>query len=442
VELAKVRETEQLDRGFGRISGTVSPGDVQAEWMVVYLLKVECDEDWARLRQQVAGGTLSGDPATWSPAVLEAFDRIDATSFLAEHVVLERPGVWWAELAAGCYAVGAFADLDRDYRYDDEPVAGSLDSVDRLIELRAGDQVEGVELVIDSQSRIRGRFDLAAEGMRTGGLRTHDQQLLVSVGEVSVEGEVVDLADARFGAENGRLGYFQIYPFLLEVGAGIFFLEEYDPGKVPVLFVHGALGYPQEFAGLIAGLDSERYQPWFFFYPSGGALEAVAEYLTRLVTSLRLRLRHDFDELAVVAHSMGGLVSREFILRHHERSRGDPIDLFVSISTPWGGVPSAEAGVDSSPFVVPSWRDLTPKSPFLTGLFFTEPGVERRRLPGELQYHLLFSVGDQTVPLTSLIRWEALREAEERWPLPYGHADVLASPEASRLLNEVLDRAH
>jgi hypothetical protein len=66
-----VRESEKLDRGFGRISGTVSPGDVQAEWMVVYLLKVECDEDWATLRQQVADGTLSGNPATWSPAVLE-----------------------------------------------------------------------------------------------------------------------------------------------------------------------------------------------------------------------------------------------------------------------------------------------------------------------------------------------------------------------------------
>jgi hypothetical protein len=71
VEPAKVRESEKLDRGFGRISGTVSPGDVQAEWMVVYLLKVECDEDWATLRQQVADGTLSGNPATWSPAVLE-----------------------------------------------------------------------------------------------------------------------------------------------------------------------------------------------------------------------------------------------------------------------------------------------------------------------------------------------------------------------------------
>ena len=61
-------------------------------------------------------------------------------------------------------------------------------------------------------------------------------------------------------------------------------------------------------------------------------LDAVAEYLTRVVTNLRLR--HGFDELAVVAHSMGGLVAREFILRNHDRARRDPVGLFVTISTP------------------------------------------------------------------------------------------------------------
>ena len=45
-----------------------------------------------------------------------------------------------------------------------------------------------------------------------------------------------------------------------------------------MLFVHGAEGYPQQFAKLIEGLDRTRFQPWFFFYPSGARLEAVAHF--------------------------------------------------------------------------------------------------------------------------------------------------------------------
>jgi hypothetical protein len=51
-------------------------------------------------------------------------------------------------------------------------------------------------------------------------------------------------------------------------------------------------------------------------------------------------------------------------------------------------------------------------------------------------------VQDQTIPLASAIRWEAVREARDRWPLPYGHVDVLESREAADLLNEALARTY
>ena len=144
------------------------------------------------------------------------------------------------------------------------------------------------------------------------------------------------------------------------------------------------------------------HQPWVFLYPSGAALPEVSLFLTDTIASLRLR--HGFERMAVVAHSMGGLVARDFILLHHERSVRDPVDLFVSISTPWGGVPSAAAGAARSPFVVPSWRDVAPGSPFLDGLFFEgEEAKERRGLPGGLRYRLLFGVNDQTIPISSAV---------------------------------------
>ena len=57
-----------------------------------------------------------------------------------------------------------------------------------------------------------------------------------------------------------------------------------------------------------------------------------------------------------------------------------------------------------------------------------------------MAYYLIFGVEDKTVPVSSQVRWEAARDARERWPLAYDHTAILESPEASQLLNEILDR--
>ena len=100
-----------------------------------------------------------------------------------------------------------------------------------------------------------------------------------------------------------------------------------------MLFVHGISGYPREFAYLIDQLDRRRFQPWFYFYPSGAYLEDVAEHLRQTVIELRAQL--GFERLFVVAHSMGGLVSREFALGYYENTGRRTIPLLVTIATPW-----------------------------------------------------------------------------------------------------------
>lgn len=269
--------------------------------------------------------------------------------------------------------------------------------------------------------------------------RSPDEQLVISIDEVAVLGEIADLDDPRFGRESGRLGYFDIYTFLWTVRPGIYFAEPYDPDRTPVLFIHGALGTPANFAVLAARLDRRRFQPWFFYYPSGARLEPVADFLSQLVA--RLQREHDLDRLAVVAHSMGGLVARSFILSHHARMRDDPVRLFVSVATPWAGVASARKGTQQSPIVVPSWHDVAEDSEFLRRLFFADPaGTTRRHLPEQIPFHLIFGVEDRTISLTSGIRWEAVRDAVDRWPLAYDHTAILRSPELTQILGEILGR--
>jgi pimeloyl-ACP methyl ester carboxylesterase len=437
LDLSKGSATDREVARLGYVAGTVASDSPETQWMVIYAAMVPCDEDWRELLA-IAARTETGEAIdTGSEAFKALGGRLEAKSVLADHIVLQRPGFWYVQLAPGCYGIGAFADLNRNFRYDDEPVAPATASPDRLFELKSGDRIEGLELVIQSDARLSEGFDPIALQVRTK-FRTHKEQQLISVGEVAVAGELGDLADEHFGAANAKIGYFEVFRFLWDVRPGIYFLEEYDPARIPVLFVHGALGYPQEFTALIESLDRERFQPWVFFYPSGARLGGLSEFLAQTVMSLQLR--HGFDDLVVVAHSMGGLVSRDFILRLHASVVDFPVRVFVSLATPWGGVPSAASGVRSSPFVIASWRDIAPGSDFLAGLFFEGPAEQgiRRSLPEEVSFYLLFGVGDETIPLASAVRWEAARDARARWPLAYDHTGILGSPEAAELLGEIL----
>lgn len=440
-DLWKVRETEQKAAEYAYLAGSVATQTPSAHWMVVFVARVPCDEDWHALREAVASGAMASPPQTWSPELHELADRIEPKVTLPEHVVLERPGPWYVRLLPGCYGVGAWEDVNGDYKYNEEPAAAAVADADRLFELKAGERREGIEIVIPAAGRLRaGEVDPVAEQVRDLTARPHAEQLIVSLDQVAVDGAIADLGDPRFGMENGKLGYFDVYTFLWKVGPGIYFLEPYDPDKIPVLFVHGALGYPQSFEAIVESLDRTRFQPWFFYYPSGASLDGISDFLSQRVA--RLQLRHGFDRLVVVAHSMGGLVSRSFILKHHEQAREDPVRLFVSISTPWSGVASAAKGVEQSPIVVRSWRDVAPDSEFLRALFFEDPEAQttRRRLPDQVAYHLIFGVEDRTISLASAARWEALRDAEERWPLVYDHTKILESPELFTLLREILAR--
>ena len=332
-DLLKVRESQKILAQQSFVGGTVAAADGADTWIVVLIASVPCDEDWSSVRDAVGRGENPSQSA--DPALRAAFERAREKVQLVSHAMLKHPGRWYSGLAPGCYAVGAFQDLNRDQRYSDEPALPPLHP-DRMLELAPGQRVDSLQLVIPRDGRfVVDSLDPVARQTADLAVRSNEDQTFVSLDQVAVEGEVVELADPKFGEVSGKLGFFDVYEFAWKLGPGVYFLEPYSPDKIPVLFVHGAEGYPQQFSKLIEGLDRARFQPWFFFYPSGARLEAVAHFLTERIA--RLEDRYGFSKLAVVAHSMGGLVSRAFLLEHHARVDDDPIGLFVSYSTPWEG---------------------------------------------------------------------------------------------------------
>src|SRR5262245_38386871 len=74
-------------------------------------------------------------------------------------------------------------------------------------------------------------------------------------GQVIAEGAVQVRTLDQLAEAHGRKGLWRPISFVKERRGGVYMLEPYDPAKIPVLFVHGAGGSPQDWRYFIERLD-------------------------------------------------------------------------------------------------------------------------------------------------------------------------------------------
>lgn len=386
-------------------------------------------------------GTVATERPARGPLIVGLFTRAGEDYVLVDYFTASKPGSWLFGVQPGTYWIGAFEDVDRDGAYEDEPF-DRPDPAHPLV-LAPGQQVTGLRIVIPFAGRALKTGHITLSALMARG---EEEQKAKSLYALSKLAEVVSLNDPRFAPATAEAGMWRFYDFLIAGRAGIYFLEPYDPKRIPVLFVHGISGTPQNFRTLIAALDRKRFQPWVAYYPTGGRLDVIVGWLDELFTRLEISLQ--FPKAIVVAHSMGGLVARGLVLKHHQTSAKDPIRMLVTISSPLGGMESAGKGVEKSPVVVRSWYGLAPGSPYLDGLFYQDPEqrTHRRRLPDQVAYHMLFGFkgesGDGVVRLASQLRPEAQEEALSIRGYDETHTGILESPAAAARLNDILAGVH
>ena len=198
----------------------------------VALLRVLAPEDAFYLSGRLAGAEGHADPLL----VVALSHRKTADEVITWKLAGRDVELYKLLLPAGDYELVVLADLDRNGLFESHELVGRTDpSAPASVDASAasdGFLIEGPTIRVDP-----GRPSATAASIRVPVTRT---------------GNVVpSLADDFFALRWGQIGLYHPADLLVHTQGYFFGLEEPDPGKTQVVFVHGAGGAPVEFTYLV-----------------------------------------------------------------------------------------------------------------------------------------------------------------------------------------------
>jgi pimeloyl-ACP methyl ester carboxylesterase len=390
-----------------------------------FLTKVK-KEKREYLGSTVLVGRISSAFPGNGPIIVAACAMHQGKREVVHYTVLHDSGEYELMVAKGDYYIFAYWDKNSNLVYDAGEPAGQYGDPN-MVSTSAGGVMGGINISIPESAQkieVPSGFEIAADKPRKLYSR--------------LAGTIIDLEDELFSEENGNKGYWEGLSFFKEIGGNIYFLEEYDPQKIPILFIHGATGTPKVWKYFIDNIDRTRFQPWLFYYPSGSRIQGLSYLL--LWKLQNLKIKYNFEQLYITAHSMGGLVARSFIMDHGVAF--PYVKLFVSLATPWGGSGMAEYGVRQSPAVVPCWIDMQPDSPFIQSLYQT-------KMPETVSFYMFYghrgsrnpfrSNNDRSIAFSSLLDRRAQSEAKMNYAFNEDHTSIVYSKEVLEQYNMIIN---
>ncbi len=386
-------------------------------------LKKEVDQGLAST--VLVGRVLTAFPGN-GPIVVAAYTMNHGKREVAHYTILHDLGEYELMVAKADYYVFAYWDKNSNLIYDAGEPAGQHGDP-KMVRAPAGGVVAEIDIIITENSRdieVPAGFEISS----------HKPEKLYS----RLAGAEVALDDERFATQYGSRGFWEPLSFYRELGGNIYFLEPYDPQKMPILFIHGATGTPKGWKYFVDSIDRTRFQPWFFYYPSGARIRSMSHLLNWKISNLQRK--YNFDQFYITAHSMGGLVARSFIMDYGTML--PQVKLLISMATPWGGDKMAEYGVKQSPAVIPCWIDMQPESAFIQSLY-------RTTMPESVNFYMFYghrgsrnpfrSNNDGTIAMSSLLDRRPQAEAKMNYAFNEDHASIIFSKEVVDQYNTIIN---
>jgi pimeloyl-ACP methyl ester carboxylesterase len=345
---------------------------------------------------------------------------------IAHYTVLHDSGEYELLVGQGNYYVFAYWDKNSNLIYEAGEPAGQYGGSEVV-----SAPASGVVYDIDVNIPEDGRNIAIPHGTKISWVRPKKLQSRQA-------GAITNLDDERFSEEYGTKGFWEGLSFFKQFGGNIYFLEEYDPEKIPILFIHGAGGTPKGWRYFVNNINRTRFQPWFFYYPTGARIDSTSYLL--LWKLINLQTKYQFNRIYITAHSMGGLVARSFLINYGQQF--PYVKLFISLATPWGGDRMAEYGVQQSPVVIPCWIDMQPDGDFIKSLY-------RSKLPEDMSFYMFSghkgsrnpfrANNDGTIAMYSLMDLRAQSEAKMNYVFNEDHASIIYSKEVLAQYNIILN---
>ncbi len=186
--------------------------------------------------------------------------------------------------------------------------------------------------------RIHRTHDQTSDGVAVVDLELYDPlvstDLIVAGRRVPLQSDItvplgysLDSPSLKESQRFATLGL--LFPDDVESYRGIYLLEPYDPNKIPVLLVHGLWSTPLTWIDMFNDLRAfpeirTRYQFWFYMYPTAKPFWESAAALREDLAALRAEidphhLQPNLDQMVLVGHSMGGLLSRMQVIDSGDR---------------------------------------------------------------------------------------------------------------------------
>ncbi|OQX14041.1 MAG: hypothetical protein BWK76_15285 [Desulfobulbaceae bacterium A2] len=386
-------------------------------------LKKEVNES---LESTIVTGRVATNFSVKYPIIVAACSINQGSIEIAHHTVLHDAGEYELLVGAGEYFIFAYCDTNCNFVYEPGELAGQYGD-NKIVSVPAGGVVHQIDIVIPEKE---GKIAVPPGCIIT--------QTIPAKLHSRLAGAITNLDNEYFSEEYGSKGFWEPVEFYKTLGGNIYFLEEYDPQKIPILFIHGATGTPAGWKFFVDNLDRTRFQPWFFYYPSGARIKSMSYLLFWKL--LNLQIKYKFDQIYITAHSMGGLVARSFLLDY---GKFFPYtQLFISLATPWGGDKMAEYGVQQSPAVIPSWIDMQPEGEFIQSLY-------REKLNDSISFYMFSghrggrnpfqTNNDGTISLSSILDLRPQAEAKMNYTFNEDHASIIYSKDVLNQYNTIVN---
>jgi pimeloyl-ACP methyl ester carboxylesterase len=165
----------------------------------------------------------------------------------------------------------------------------------------------------DPEARCRGNLELY-NPMNTTHIMVGDQKIPLETDFTTPLAYMVSIAEKPRNIK----GMINVEAW--EGKQGLRMLEPFNPDKIPLVFVHGLMSSPYTWLKMLNSLKGdpeirERYQFWFFGYPTGNPVLLSAANLRESLKDIYTayggtEYSPAMQQMVLVGHSMGGLLSK------------------------------------------------------------------------------------------------------------------------------------